>query len=161
MVKLHLGCGKYNLPGFVHIDLADYPHVDHVHDVRTLPMIGDGACELVYASHLLEYFDRLEAIDVLREWHRVLMLGGTLRLSVPDFGVLANIYARTGDLSAVIGPLYGRIAGPLYHRTVYDWISLSVLLRSTGFHAIRRWVSDVVDDCSQTRLSLNVEADKC
>jgi len=132
-------------------------------------MIEDETCDLVYASHLLEYFDRLEVLDVLREWCRVLKPGGTLRLSVPNFEVLANIYAETGDLSAIIGPLYGRIVirdSIMYHRTVYDWVSLSVLLRSTGFHAIRRWDLAEMEDCSQARypsgqlLSLNVEAEK-
>ncbi|PYQ00216.1 MAG: methyltransferase, partial [Acidobacteria bacterium] len=71
-MKLHLGCGKRYIPGFVHVDVADLPHIDHRGDVRSLPMFKDESTELVYACHVLEYFDRVEVVDVLREWHRVL-----------------------------------------------------------------------------------------
>jgi predicted SAM-dependent methyltransferase len=33
-IKLHLGCGKRYIPGFIHIDLADYPHIDYKEILR-------------------------------------------------------------------------------------------------------------------------------
>ena len=182
-MKLHLGCGKRFIPGFVHVDVVDLPHIDRRTDVRTLPMFKDETADLVYACHVLEYFDRVEALDVLREWHRVLKHGGVLRLAVPDFAALTEVYRRTGDLARVVGPLYGRIevptdAGPrvLYHRTVYDFASLAVALEAAGFRNARRWdwrrtIHQDYDDFSQAYvphmdkqhgllISLNVEADK-
>ena len=38
-MKLHLGCGKRNIPGFVHIDAVDYPHVDHVSTIDNMSFI--------------------------------------------------------------------------------------------------------------------------
>ena len=58
-VKLHLGGGKRYFEGYVHVDLADYPHIDYRHDVKTLPMFKDDSISLIYASHVLEYFDRI------------------------------------------------------------------------------------------------------
>jgi predicted SAM-dependent methyltransferase len=180
-MKLHLGSGKRFIPGFVHIDLADYPHIDHRHDVRSLPMIDDGTAELVYASHVLEYFDRTEAPGVLAEWKRVLGRGGVLRLAVPDFEALAGIYSRSHDLDLVIGPIFGRWQAPgsggtIYHRTVYDLASLTSVLESAGFSGVRRYdwretIHKDYDDYSQsyiphldkehgTLISLNVEATK-
>jgi predicted SAM-dependent methyltransferase len=180
-MKLHLGCDKRFIPGFVHIDLADHPHIDHRHDVRTLPMIADGAAELVYACHILEYFDRVEVRDVLAEWKRVLRPGGTIRLAVPDFEALIAVYGDTKDLNKVIGPLYGRWPVPgttttIYHRTVYDLASLARVLEEAGFTDPRRWdwrttEHAAVDDYSQAYvphmdkahgrlISLNVEATK-
>ena len=46
-MKIHLGCGKRYLPGFVHVDLLDAPHIDYRHDVRTLPMFDDNSAELI------------------------------------------------------------------------------------------------------------------
>lgn len=182
-MKLHLGCGKRFIPGFVHVDVADLPHIDHRTDVGSLPMFKDESATLVYACHVLEYFDRLQVVDVLREWHRVLAHGGIVRLAVPDFAALVEAYRRSGDLSRVLGPLYGRIEVPagdgprvLYHRTVYDFESLRATLESVGFRNARRWDwrrtehSDY-DDFSQAYvphmdkehgllISLNVEADK-
>ena len=182
-MKLHLGCGRRFIPGFVHVDVADFQHIDHRTDVAHLPMLKDESASLVYACHVLEYFDRVEVVDVLREWHRVLAHGGTVRLAVPDFAALAEVYRRHGALDRVIGPLYGRIevaadGGPrvLYHRTVYDYESLRRVLETAGIRNVRRWdwrrtEHAQYDDFSQAYvphmdkehgllISLNVEADK-
>lgn len=145
-LKLHLGCWHRHIPGWVHVDLCDMPHIDHRSSIDQLPFIPDGAAQLVYCSHALEYFDRQQALGVLAEWRRVLAPGGTLRLAVPDFEALIQVYQRTGELARVLGPLYGRMAIPtpqgeqwLYHRTTYDERSLSALLTEAGFTAPRRW----------------------
>jgi len=182
-MKLHLGCDKRYIPGFVHIDLADYPHIDHRHDIRSLPMIHSDTVDLIYVCHALEYFDRVEVVEVLLEWRRVLRTGGILRLAVPDFEALVRVYQRHGDLSLIHGPLYGRwpITAPsgeqcLYHRTVYDFEALRRVLESAGFTGVHRydWRATIHrdhDDYSQAYIphmdkthgmliSLNVEATK-
>ena len=88
MKKLHLGCGKRHIPGFVHFDLDDFPHIDYRHEITRLPEIKDGEAELIYCCHAFEYFDRQEAVGVLAEWRRALKPGGILRLAVPDFDAL-------------------------------------------------------------------------
>jgi predicted SAM-dependent methyltransferase len=143
-VKLHVGCGKRYLPGFVHVDLADFPHIDHRRRVDQLDIFSDGAAELIYASHVLEYFDRLEAGHLLAEWRRVLCPGGRLRLAVPDFVALAEVYFRRRNLDLILGPLYGRMevegtGQVIYHKTVYDLESLKMLLEECGFSAVRRY----------------------
>jgi len=180
-VKLHLGCWKRYIPGFVHIDLVDLPHIDYQHSVDRLPMFQDDSVELIYASHVLEYFDREQAIAVLAEWRRVLKPGGILRLAVPDFPALLKVYQMTGHLNDILGPLYGRMvveigSGPqqvIYHKTVYDFNSLKELLEQNGFADVRRYdwrqtVHKDYDDYSQAYfphmdkehgllISLNVE----
>jgi predicted SAM-dependent methyltransferase len=177
-MKLHLGCGERFISCFFHIDIIEGEHIDYQHDVRTLPMFDDETVDLIYASHVLEYFDWVEVIDVLREWWRVLKVGGTLRLAVPSLEALIRLYDEHG-LASVLGPLYGRMETDhktIYHRVVYDHSSLALVLRLTGFKGIRRWDWRLtehadVDDCSQSYyphmdkdngllLSLNVEATK-
>jgi SAM-dependent methyltransferase len=183
LLKVHLGCGKRYIPGFVHVDLDDFPHIDHRHDLRSLPFLPDDSVDLIYACHVLEYFDRVEVGPVLQEWRRTLKPGGTLRLAAPDFAALAEIYRRHGDLNLIHGPLYGRIAigrgenaQVLYHKTVYDFPSLKKVLESNSFRNVRRydWRQTLhrdYDDFSQAYIphmdkengrliSLNVEADK-
>lgn len=178
-MKIHLGCGKRHIPDWVHVDLADFPHIDYQHDCRTLPMFEDESADLIYACHLLEYFDWMEVVDVLCEWRRVLKPGGTLRLSVPDFAALVGLYGITGNLADVLGSIYGRWdtgSEVIYHRTVFDIGSLSWTLRLAGYRCIRRWdwretEHCDIDDFSQSYwpfmekergqlLSLNVEAQK-
>jgi predicted SAM-dependent methyltransferase len=141
-MKLHLGCNKRELAGYVHVDISTYPHIDYVHDVKTLPMFEDASVELIYASHVLEYFDKFEVTDVLNEWWRVLKPNGILRLAVPDFRNLIRVYDTHADLNLITGPLYGRwetTTDVIYHKTVYDFTTLSALLTSVGFRNAKCW----------------------
>ena len=183
-MKLHLGCGKRFLKGYTHIDLADYKHIDYRRDVKTLSWFDDEIVELIYASHVIEYFDLDEVVGVLKEWRRVLRKGGILRLAVPDLKALCHVYMLYEEIDFVRGPLYGSwaIPGPkknIYHRTVWDFVSLGIMLKETGFKNIRRWdwrkvfvgEHEGFDDYSQPYIphmdkengiliSLNVEAEK-
>lgn len=180
-MQLHLGCGKRNIPGFTNVDLADYEHIHYRRPVDDLSVFEDDSAELIYASHVFEYFDRVEAKKVLKEWRRVLKNGGVLRLAVPDFEALIKVYKKYGKLDMIIGPMYGRwnIEGTdkiIYHKTVYDFNSLKRLLEDNGFKNIRRYdwrktIHKDYDDHSQAYIphmdkerglliSLNVEAEK-
>jgi predicted SAM-dependent methyltransferase len=180
-IMLHLGCGKRCLPGFVHVDLADFPHIDYRRSIDRLDFLEDGCAEIIYTSHTLEYFDRVEARRVVGEWCRVLCPGGRLRLAVPDFAALAEVYRQSQNLNLILGPLYGRmeIAGTgstIYHKTVYDFAALRELLEGCGFGNVRRydWRETIhrdYDDHSQAYIphmdkengkliSLNVECEK-
>jgi predicted SAM-dependent methyltransferase len=176
-MKLHLGCGARFIPGYVHIDAVDFPHVDHQAAIDRLPFIPDDSVELIYACHVLEHFKRNQVAEVLEEWHRVLQPGGVLRLAVPDFAALCRVYTQTGDLGLVIGPLFGR-QNHLYniHYNAFDEETLRGLLEQTGFERVHRYdwrgtEHAKVDDFSQayiphlqretgTLISLNVEAFK-
>lgn len=139
-MKLHLGCGKRSIPGFVHIDAVDYPHVDHVATIDNLSFIGDGSVDLIYNCHVLEHFKRRDVGRVLNEWHRVLKPGGVLRISVPDFEKLCHVYQRKGDIDLVIGALFGR-QDYLYniHYNVFDFPSLTRALEKAGFVDVQRY----------------------
>ena len=89
--KLHLGCGKRNIPGFINIDKNSYKHVHYKRDVSNLKIFKSNCVDLIYGSHVIEYFDQFEVIKVLKEWKRVLKKGGILRLSVPNFKSLIKI----------------------------------------------------------------------
>jgi predicted SAM-dependent methyltransferase len=133
-MKLHLGCGKRDFgKDWVHIDRERFPHI-RSHDIQRLPF-EDESADLIYASHVLEYFDREEVVDALNEWKRVLKTGGILRIAVPDFGALANLYTNGEvNLDQVLGPLYGKMGDPpIYHKTVYDFNSIDMLLSGVGF----------------------------
>ena len=90
-MKLHLGCGKRDFEGWINVDLADFPHVHYKSSVDDLKMFKDNTADLIYSSHTLEYFDKLEVVTVLKEWHRVLKDGATLRVAVPNFNALAKL----------------------------------------------------------------------
>ena len=179
-MKLHLGCGKRNFGNeWTHIDGGDFPHL-HSHDILKLP-IEDEMVSVIYASHVLEYFDRQQARDILYNWKLKLKSGGILRLAVPDFKEMARLYINNDfSLNSFLGPLYGKMLinerEYIYHKTVYDDVSLTNLLLEIGFKTVKRWnwrkvEHGYIDDQSQAYLpkmdkengiliSLNLEAIK-
>ena len=182
-VCLNLGCWHREIPGWIHVDLCDMPHIDFKTNINDLSMFEDNSVDLIYSSHSFEYFDVKEAPDVLKEWFRVLKPGGVLRLAVPDFDSLINLYTLTGDINKILGPLFGRMEietksskTMLFHKTTYTLKSLKELLESNGFVNIHRYdwketIHNDYDDHSQAYyphmdkekgllLSLNVEATK-
>lgn len=178
MINLHLGCGRRDFGSdWVHIDGGEYAHLDY-NDITKL-LYHDNTVDLIYASHVIEYFDSVEIVHVLNEWYRVLRVGGTLRLAVPDFEKLMRVYQNTGDIKNILGPLFGKMPmgdKMIFHKTVYDFKSLRSLLNSIGFKDVRLYEWRVTDhaqydDHSQAYfphmdkdngilISLNVEAIK-
>ena len=142
MIKLHLGCGKRFIPGYKHVDLAKFDHIDIFTSADNLGMIDTGSVTEIYACHLLEYFDVSKAKEVLSEWNRVLVRGGLLRLSVPDFDALIGIYSETKNLKKVLGPMFGKMAlndTTIYHRTIYNRSLLKEILGESNFHKVNDW----------------------
>ena len=178
-MKLNLGCGWRDFgPDWTHIDGGEYPHL-HSKDIVSLPF-KDNSADIIYSSHVIEYFNRTEVLDVLNEWHRVLKPNGILRLAVPDFQAMADLYIK-GEypLDKFLGPLYGMMpmAGQtIYHRTTYDYKSLKNILMFCGFEDVKKYDwrdtdHSEYDDHSQaylphldkengTLISLNIEAVK-
>jgi len=167
MIKLNLGCGWRNFgEDWVHIDGGNYPHVKS-HDITKLPY-KDNEVDLIYVSHVFEYFDREEGLEVLKEWHRILKKGGTLRIAVPDFGEMAKLYSQGKfPLKNFLGPLYGKMemgmkggetGKIIYHKTTYDFNDLKEVLESVGFINVRKYdwkktsPHDKIDDHSQSYL---------
>ncbi len=144
MVKLHLGCGSRYLEGFIHIDLAKYNHIDYVKPIYPLPFIKNETVDEIYCSHAFEYYDYQQAYKVLKEWKRCLVNTGVIRLSVPDFDQLLEVYKLNDkNIDSIIGPLFGRweVADGqyIYHKTVYTREKIVNILIKLGFKSIRNW----------------------
>jgi len=178
-MKLHLGCGKRYIKGFVHIDLREMDHIDYCAPVEKLDFLESGSVDLIYASHVLEHFGRHEYMDVLREWYRVLKPEGVLRVAVPNFDAVVQFYTeKSDDMNLILGQLVGgQKNGEFdFHNMVFSEKSLTESLLNTGFSKVlpydwRDTEHADVDDFSQSYLphmdkengfllSLNLEAFK-
>lgn len=147
-ILVHLGCGEIDCPGFINVDYRPAPHVHYVQDVCDLSIFPNNYADLVYACHLLEHIRHTAVRQTLWEWRRVLKPGGVLRLSVPDFDKLLEIYQSShGDITTILKPLMG---GQNYeenaHHCVFNHAYLTDKLREVGFQEIRDWVPDRVPD---------------
>lgn len=178
-MKLHIGCGKRDFgKDWIHIDGAQFDHIQY-HDIINLPF-EDGTVDIIYACHVIEYFDRNEVVKILKGWYAKLKEGGILRIAVPDFEAIAKLYVNNEySLDSFLGPLYGKMYmnnDTIYHKTVYDEQGLVEILKIFKFVEINRYdwretEHGYIDDQSQaylphmdkengTLISLNVECIK-
>lgn len=174
---LHIGCGSINSPGFINIDARKYPHVHVVTKKLTrLPLFPSDVADLIYMCHVLEHVPGAQVGAVLSEMFRLLKPGGTLRLSVPDFDMIVEMYSASGrNLPAISGALMGGQDYKFnFHYVVFNAEYLGNLLRSSGYRDVRMWdpghchYHDFEDwasrlyECEgkQYPISLNLEASK-
>ena len=69
--------------------------------IKGLP-IAASAIEVLYASHLIEHFDRIDASKFLKESRRLLYPGGIIRLVTPDLSRLIEDHIKTKDTDRFI-----------------------------------------------------------
>ena len=174
---LHIGCGEINAPGFINLDAMSQPHV---HIVTTnlfrLTMIPDNVADLIYMSHVLEHVSHRDIVATLREMHRILKDGGVLRISVPDFDSIIDIYQATAcDIKAIEQPLMGGQGHPFnFHYAVFNDAHLRRTMLESGYRETRTWNPEDCDyhdfddwasrnisrDSREFAISLNIEAIK-
>lgn len=179
-MKLHLGCGKRKIHGWVNIDIDPNVNPDVVENTGKLESIKDGSVDVIYACHVLEHFKRKDTLTALKVWNSKLKSGGILRVAVPDFGAVVTAYAfHCGNypLSTLLGFLVGGQRNKYdNHHMVFDYELLSEYLKKAEFENIKKfdWKDTdhfFVDDYSQCYLphldkgsgllmSLNVECTK-
>ena len=96
-IVLDLGCGyspNYIPEGeSIRVDIDPRTNPDVVGDVRILPF-EDCFADVVYASHILEHFSFKETIRILKEWTRVLKVGGKMIIVVPNLKWASNIILK-------------------------------------------------------------------
>jgi len=179
-IRLHIGCGTRVIPGFKNVDIQEFPHVDHIASAENLNFAADTSIDLIYSSHVLEHYGRTEFMAVLREWYRVLKIGGVLRISVPDFQACAKLYYENGlenGLSGLIGLICGGQRDEYdFHKMIFDEPFLTKALYDVGFKTVQTWdwkntEHAYIDDYSQAyiphmeketglQMSLNLQAKK-
>lgn len=141
-VLLHIGCGDIDSPGFINIDARRQPHVHIVTtNLRRLGMIPDDTADLIYMSHVLEHVSHRDVVSTLREMRRILKAGGVLRISVPDFDRIIDIYRATErSIAAIEGPLMGGQDYPFnFHYAAFNDSHLRNMMLNSGFREARAW----------------------
>ena len=175
-MKLHLGCGRRRLLGYINVDIDQHHEPDLVADVFKLDAgtkrisqneflrvaFDSESADVIYACHVLEHAGRHEYKAVLKRWHEVLKPGGTLRLSVPDLKAVFRDYVNVDHdgfyddepMETYLGFLYGgQRTEHDYHKMGWDEASLTRDLIEAGFKDVRRYDRDKtehadVDDAS-------------
>jgi predicted SAM-dependent methyltransferase len=147
-LRLDLGSGESPIPGWVNVDLVGHKP-DLAWDLSVPLPLADGSVEAIFSEHLLEHLPLATALDLIRECHRLLAPGGTLRVGVPDAG--AYLRAYDGDDQGFIETSRpGRPTRMLAvrevfqehgHRSAYDLQTLVLFFETSGFRGMERRAS--------------------
>jgi hypothetical protein len=139
-MKLDIGSGEKNpkepLGEWTHLDISPFTHVEIVADFGNIPL-DDGAVEEVFLGDVIEHIPMWRQDEVLKEWNRILKVGGLLTGRTPNADSILRRYAR-GDkdmpLKDALGGLFGSGEVPTQqHYMTFSEATLTVLLTRYGF----------------------------
>ena len=157
-LKVHIGCGGQELPGWINVDNYPAPLAINLNWGLPLP---DRSASYVFLSHLLEHlFYPVQSGQLLAEIKRVLAPGGIVRIVVPDIEQCIKAYVdqneeffaarrrhwtwlptETTNLESFLayagaGPTPGYLFE--HHKFGYDFDTLRRCLERAGFVSVRR-----------------------
>lgn len=116
----------------VSFDIREEIKPDVICDVRKLP-VPDEHFDIVYSCHTLEHFSFVRVRDVLKEWCRVLKVGGELRLIVPNLQFPAKRILEDQMQATDLWVLYGeQDYQKNFHATGFTPNMLKALVESLG-----------------------------
>lgn len=137
--RLHVGCGRSPIAGWLNVDALPLPGVDRVLDV------GEGLpfedVSFLYAEHFLEHLSLQEGLAFLRGCRRVLSPQGVIRLSTPNLDWVMKTHYRLGQWSSEEEALVdclktNRAFRGWGHQFLYNRQTLTLSLRTAGFEHV-------------------------
>lgn len=108
-LKLHLGCGNLRYPGFVNCDLDG--DTDLSYDITQRGPWPNGSVDHISCHHVLEHVSYRLFGHVLDEWKRILKLGGTVDIGMPDLDLVCQEFLdadETRRWNAILPIMYGQ-----------------------------------------------------
>lgn len=132
-LRLHLGCGRRKLEGFLNVDANESYTPDYLLDVERDPWPwGEATVDRIETYHMIEHLSRAGGRAFLESCARVLRPGGTLVIECPDLAAAAAAVANGGGPRARMS-IFGSQMGPwLFHRWGYTEGMLRTLSRDVG-----------------------------
>ena len=140
--RIHLGAGDINIQGWINIDSRNFKHIHIVDQDFKLKEFTDESVSEIYLCHVLEHFSFKESLSLIEKLYKKLCKGGVIRISVPDFSKLQEIYEKSKNLDQI---KYAIMGGQNYendfHKSIYDFKILSELLNKANFKDAIVWNS--------------------
>jgi predicted SAM-dependent methyltransferase len=118
MKLLNLGCGNRYHKDWINIDFHSESDDVIQHNLLTGIPLPDKSVDVVYHSHVLEHFSKKDSVFFIQENHRVLKVGGIIRIVVPDLEQIAKDYINWLEQAA---------KGDKNAEANYDWVMLELL----------------------------------
>lgn len=122
-IKVVIGCGETSYLGWIG---TDYPIVDITKKENLACFFKGCSIQALVSEHVWEHLTKKEAADATRNCFDLLKSGGHLRVAVPDGYHCDSCYIEAVQPG-------GSGQGSEDHKVLYNYNTLSELLRSMGF----------------------------
>lgn len=150
---LNVGSGWKRPQGWINLDISPKKPGIVFYDAHDPLPVRDGAVAHIHTEHFLEHLAYDRAIAFLRDCHRALQPGGTLRVIVPDaekyfrayvaddrpffevFKTLGGPREPFETKAQIINQMF-RMGG--VHRFAWDYETLALALSQAGFSRVER-----------------------
>ena len=153
--KLNIGSGWDIREGWVNIDMHARHNPDIVADATKLSAIEDNYAGYAVAQDILEHIHRDRCLTALKEWNRVLRMGGLLEIRTTDVMEIANLMAqadrRTPEAHNILLQCMFGTQGYEgdFHLSGFTEIWLRDALEKAGFEVVYlghydQWLLDIV-----------------
>lgn len=108
-IKLNIGSGGIEYPGYLSVDLHDR-RANIIMDVTQLDFPENSVSEIL-AIHVFEHLNPYNAADILLRWKKILKPGGKLIMEMPDIEALCKrfVTANTGERYGILNAVYGSV----------------------------------------------------
>lgn len=108
-IKLNVGSGGIEYPGYLSVDLYDR-RANIIMDVTKLDFEENSVSEIL-AIHVLEHISPYKLLDTLKLWRKILKPGGKLTAELPDLESLCERYlkANTGKRYGLTNCMFGSV----------------------------------------------------
>jgi predicted SAM-dependent methyltransferase len=171
-MKLNLGCGTQIIDDWLNVDYAlgarltkipffkllnkqlklfniDWDNRVYIHNLTKKFPFKNESIDIIYCSHTLEHFTRETGLRFLQECHRVLKVGGIVRIVVPDLQCIVTNFNNKvfpadqflEKLSVLNWEYKSKLKNFLApyiqypHKCMYDTPTLLSIIGNVGFNA--------------------------
>ena len=142
-IKIHLGPGDINLQGWINVDANSKKHIHIIDNDFSMNGLVDESVSEFYLCHVLEHFSFLDSNLLINKIYKKLKVGGVIRISVPNFEKLSQIYRENQNLDMIKFALMGGQKDDYdFHKSIYDFKTLKNLLILNNFNNISLWNSE-------------------
>ena len=139
MYKLDIGAGmkgfqREPLDEWTHLDAMKMDHIEIVGDFGTIPL-EDNSCSEIYIGDIIEHVPPWRYDEVLKEWNRVLVMGGRISGTCPNGRRAQTLYA-SGEIpwEESLQAIFGWNSSPTeHHYNCFNRVTLTTLLLKYGF----------------------------
>lgn len=108
-IKLNLGAGGIEYPGYLSVDLHDN-RANIIMDIANLDFEENSVNEIL-ASHVFEHLNPYHVMDILKRWLKILKPGGRLIMEMPNIEELCRRFttADTQERYGILNAVYGSV----------------------------------------------------